>query len=134
MQMMNVFPKQKAAHDNAEIQLVLQNIAVSEKDLPKQAFRRPVFDGNKTGFETIPKIDRNTVKKMMKKVNWIDLLTALTWSDNATKEAVLTCMTDRSKAASETMIKKMEHGLIERQAIERARDIVSDAFLELMRE
>jgi len=131
--MLNVFPENKAVHDRAEIQLLLDSTPLSADDYPTQAFRRPVYKENRTGFETITKIDPNTVKKMMKKVNWIDLLTALTWAEKSTQEAVLKCMTDKSRKISVLMIKSMERGLLERYAIERARDVVSDAFLELMR-
>jgi hypothetical protein len=132
--MLNVFPENKAFHDRAEIQILLESTPLAEDDYPTQAFRRPVCSENRTGFETITKIDANTIKKMMKKVNWIDLLTALTWAEKSTQETVLKCMTNKSREISVSMIQSMERGLLERHAIERARAVVSDAFLELMRE
>jgi len=116
------------------VQAVMAKAKRSDLALPELKPRRQVETSRLFGFETMAFIDGNTVKKMMKKVSLADLIMALTGAEKGIKEAALGNMPVKLREISEITISKMESGLLPFKTVSRSRDIISDAFLEILRE
>ena len=87
-----------------------------------------------TGFETLSKIDDATIRKMMARVKFSDIITALIGADKATKEAILRNMDAQDRGYVEIYVYILEKRPIKANAVERSRILISEALLEIMRE
>jgi flagellar motor switch protein FliG len=110
--------------------------AAGEKHVLAEAvvYRRPVDKTGLSGFETMAAMDDDTIRKMIKKVALADLIMSLTGADKDIKEALLNNLPGKLKEISEITVCKMESGLLPVNVVDRCRAIISDAFLEILRE
>jgi hypothetical protein len=86
------------------------------------------------GFETMDQMDSITICKMIQKVSLADLIMALTGAERTIKEAVLSNLQGKLREISDITISKMENNLLPANVVLRCRNIISDAFLEIMRD
>jgi antitoxin MazE len=100
----------------------------------KIVLRRMVDPDRVFGFETIGKMDDDSIKRMIRKVSTTDLITALIDADKATKEAVYRNLSEQVKVFIKTKVNMLEKGNARDLIIERSRNMISEAFIELMRE
>jgi hypothetical protein len=80
------------------------------------------------------KMDDATIKRMIARVNLADLIMGLTGADDRTKQAVLRNMPQKMSEISSIIILKMEKGGLPDNIIMRCRDIISDAYVILLRD
>jgi antitoxin component of MazEF toxin-antitoxin module len=100
----------------------------------KIVLRRMIDPDRIFGFETIAKMDDLTIKRMLRKVNTTDLIIGLIDVDKATKEAVLRNLTEQVRNYVRTRVIRLEKGNARDLIIERSRNMISEAFIEMMRE
>jgi antitoxin MazE len=100
----------------------------------KIVLRRMIDPESVFGFETMAKMDDESIKAMLRKVSLSDLVIALIDSDKNTKEAVYRNMADKTKAYVKQRVNTLEKGNARDLIIERSRNTISEAFMELMRE
>jgi hypothetical protein len=133
--LMEVVPEVNAEYARmVAMQAVDERRAIVEAKESKSAYKRPVDKSRLTGFETVALIDSATICRMIKKVSLADLVMALTGAEKRIKESILGNMPEKLREVAEITVCKMESGLLPYHVIERCRDIISDAFLEIMRE
>jgi hypothetical protein len=95
--------------------------------------RMPEVD-REFGFETIAYTDDASVKNMLKKVGLSDIIISLLGSDIETREAVYRNMTEKSANHVKVILNRLESGNALQLLIERSRNMVSEAFIEMIRE
>ncbi len=100
----------------------------------KIVLRRMVDPGQVFGFETLPEMDDLSIQRMIRKVSTMDLVTALIDANKATKDAVYRNLAEPAKEHIKTRVFKLENGNARDLIIERSRNMISEAFLELIRE
>lgn len=133
--LMETIPEVRAEYARmAAMQAAEERRAAVEAKESKSAYKRPVNRAGLTGFETLDKLDNVTIGKMLKKVALVDLIMAMTGADAAVKNAILGNISSQLRETAEISVSKMESGLLPLHVVERSRDIISDAFLEIMRE
>lgn len=100
----------------------------------KITLRRPKTITAVPEFEDIAKMDDLTIQMMLRRINGSDLIMALIGADRAVKEAVFRNLSERVKTYVRAKLKKLEKGDARDLIIERSRNEISDAFMELMKE
>jgi antitoxin MazE len=100
----------------------------------KIVLRRMVDPDRVFGFETIGKMDDDSIKRMIRKVSTTDLITAMIDADKATKEAVYRNLSEQVRSFIRSKVNTLEKGNARDLIIERSRNMISEAFIELMRE
>jgi antitoxin component of MazEF toxin-antitoxin module len=85
-------------------------------------------------FETIPEIDDISIQRMLKKINGTDLITALIGASEPIKAAIYRNLSDRVKNYVTLKLAKLEHGDARDLIIERSRNMISEAFMDVMKE
>jgi len=100
----------------------------------KIVLRRMIDPDRVVGFETMSKMDDEAIKAMMRKVSLSDLVIALIDADKNTKESVFRNMAEKTKAYVKQRVTTLEKGNARDLIIERSRNTISEAFMELMRE
>jgi flagellar motor switch protein FliG len=87
-----------------------------------------------TGFETMSRLDNRTIRKMLDRVKVADVIAALIRADENTKNAVLRNMDLNSREYVEINVRRLEIMGVNNAIIERCRNVMSEAFYELLRE
>jgi len=100
----------------------------------KIVLRRMVDPDAVFGFETIVKMDDEVITKMLRKVGTSDIVTALVDADRATKEAVYRNLAEKTAKYVKERVNRLEKGDARALIIERSRNVISEAFAELVRE
>jgi flagellar motor switch protein FliG len=100
----------------------------------KIVLRRMVDPDQVFGFETLAEMDDFSIQRMIRKVSTMDLITALIDATKATKDAVYRNLAEPAKEHIKTRVFKLENGNARDLIIERSRNMISEAFLELIRE
>ena len=100
----------------------------------KIVLRRPLDQNVVPDFEKISEMDDVTIQRILRKINGTDLITALIGADEAVKEAVYRNLSDRVKNYVKIKVKKLEQGDARDLIIERSRNVISEAFIEVMKE
>jgi antitoxin MazE len=100
----------------------------------KIVLRRMIDPDRVVGFETMSKMDDEAIKAMMRKVSLSDLVIALVDADKNTKEAIFRNMAEKTKVYVKQRVNTLEKGNARDLIIERSRNTISEAFMELMRE
>ncbi len=100
----------------------------------KIVLRRTVNKDQVFGFETLSEMDDASIKRMIKKVNTSDLVISLIDADKMTKEAVYRNLSEPVKEHVKVRVHKLEKGNARDLIIERSRNMVSEAFVELLRD
>lgn len=100
----------------------------------KIVLRRMTDPDSVFGFETVAKMDDASILAMMRKVSLSDLVIALIDSDKAVKDAVYRNLSEKTKIYVKQRVNTLEKGNARDLIIERSRNTISEAFMELMRE
>ena len=85
-------------------------------------------------FSTIAEMEDITIQRMLRKINGTDLITAMIDADESIKEAVYRNLSDRVKTYIKAKVEKLEKGNARDLIIERSRNMISEAFMEVMKE
>lgn len=85
------------------------------------------------GFETLAKMDDGSIKKMLQKVSITDVVTALIDAAKQTKEAIYRNLNEDVREYVKARVNRLEKGDAKELIIERSRNVISEAFLELLR-
>lgn len=86
------------------------------------------------GFETLSKMDDASIKRMLQKVSITDVVTALIDAAKNAKEAVYRNLNDDVREYVKTRVNRLEKGDAKELIVERSRNVISEAFVEMMRE
>lgn len=86
------------------------------------------------GFETLHKMSDDNIKAMLRKVSLSDLIISLIDADKVTKDAVYRNLSEKTKAYVKERVGKLEKGNARDLIIERSRNMVSEAFMEMLRD
>ena len=84
-------------------------------------------------FDSISKMDDAVIQSMLRKINGTDLITALIGADASIKEAVYRNLSDRVRNYVQAKVNKLEQGDARDLIIERSRNMISEAFMEVMK-
>jgi len=99
----------------------------------KIVFRRMVDPDRVFGYETLSITDDMSIQRMLSKVSFTDVIIALIDADNETKKAVYRNLTDRASDYVKIMVNRIESGNAREIIIERSRNMISEAFIEMIR-
>lgn len=100
----------------------------------KIVLRRMVDMDAVFGFETLAEMDDDTIKRMIRKVTTSDLIIALIDADKTTKDAIYRNLGEPAKEHVKVRVQKLEKGNARDLIIERSRNMISEAFVEMIRE
>ena len=100
----------------------------------KIVLRRMVDPDQVFGFETISEMDDLTIQRMIRKVSTTDLIIALIDASKSAKEVVYRNLNEPVKEHVKVRVNKLEKGNARDLIIERSRNMISEAFIELIRE
>lgn len=96
--------------------------------------RRTVDPSFVPDFAAIAKMDDVDIQRILRKVAGADLVTALVGADRKTKEAVYRNLSDRVKAYVQPTVARLEKGDARDLLIERSRNAMCEALMEVVRE
>ena len=85
-------------------------------------------------FDSIAQLDDGTIQRMLRKINGPDLVTAMIGADEAVKEAIYRNLSARVKDYVKPRVERLEHGDARDILIERSRNVLSEALLEVSKE
>ena len=85
-------------------------------------------------FVSIPSMDDVTIQRMLRKIGGSDLLTALVGADDPIKEAIYRNLSQRVRDYVKPKVMALERGDARDLIIERSRNVISEAFMEVMKE
>jgi antitoxin component of MazEF toxin-antitoxin module len=100
----------------------------------KITLRRTVDPSFVPDFAAIAKMDDVDIQRIIMKVAGADLVTALVGADRKTKEAVYRNLSDRVKAYVQPTVARLEKGDARDLLIERSRNAMCEALMEVVRE
>ncbi len=100
----------------------------------KIILRRPVDPNVIPDFETISEMDDVTIQRILRKINGTDLVTAMVGADVSVKEAIYRNLSERVKNYVKKKVNKLEKGDARDLIIEHSRNIISEAYMEVMKE
>lgn len=100
----------------------------------KIVLRRMMDPSAVFGFETLAKMDDASIKRMLQKVSITDVVTALIDAGKGAKEAVYRNLNDDVREYVKTRVNRLEKGDAKELIVERSRNVISEAFVEMMRE
>ncbi len=83
-------------------------------------------------FDSIAGMDDLTIQLMLRKITGTDLLVALVGADAKVKAAVYRNLSERVKNYVQAKLKRLEKGDARDILIERSRNAISEAFMEVM--
>lgn len=85
-------------------------------------------------FDAISKMPDITIQRMLRKINGTDLITALIGAEGTIREAIYRNLSDRVRNFVMAKVDRLEKGDARDLIIERSRNLISEAFMELMNE
>lgn len=100
----------------------------------KITLRRSVDPNFVPDFASIANMDDAVIQRMLRRINGTDLITALVTADEDTKEAVYRNLSERVRNYVIPKVNKLEQGDARDLIIERSRNLISEAFMEEMRD
>jgi antitoxin component of MazEF toxin-antitoxin module len=83
-------------------------------------------------FDIIAGMDDITIQRILRKITGSDLITALIGADESVKEAIYRNLSERVKNYIQPKISKLEQGDARDLIIERSRNMICEAFMEVM--
>jgi len=93
-----------------------------------------IYDPNRIfGFETIAETDDATLQQVLGRVSTADLIIALIDAKKEVKEAVYRNLSEQKRNYVKSKVSKLEKGNAKELLIEYSRNIISDAFVEMLR-
>jgi antitoxin component of MazEF toxin-antitoxin module len=100
----------------------------------KIILRRSVDPTVVPDFDTIAGMDNITIQRILRKITGSDLITALVGADDSVKEAIYRNLSERVKNYVKPKVSKLEQGDARDLIIERSRNMICEAFMEVMKE
>jgi flagellar motor switch protein FliG len=100
----------------------------------KITLRRSVDPSFVPDFASIAGVDDLDIQRILRKITGADLITALVGADRKTKEAVYRNLSDRVKAYVQPTVARLEKGDARDLMIERSRNLMCEALMEIVRE
>jgi antitoxin component of MazEF toxin-antitoxin module len=100
----------------------------------KIILRRSVDPSFVPDFESIAALDDASIQRILRKITGCDLITALVGADKKTKEAIYRNLSERVKAYVEPTVARLEKGDARDLIIERSRNILCEALMEVARD
>ena len=85
-------------------------------------------------FESISQMDDESIQRMLRKISGTDLITALIDAEDRIKEAVYRNLSERVRNYVISKVDKLEKGDARDLIIERSRNAISEAFMEIVNE
>jgi antitoxin component of MazEF toxin-antitoxin module len=85
-------------------------------------------------FSAIAGLDDASIQRILRKTNGADLITALVGADRKTKEAIYRNLSDRVKAYVVPTVSRLEKGDARDLMVERSRNVLCEALMELVRD
>ncbi len=86
------------------------------------------------GYDTITITDDATIRKMLKKTAPTDLIVALIGADEETRAAIYRNLSKKGVENLQAILKNIETGNALGLLVERSRNMISETFVELLRE
>jgi flagellar motor switch protein FliG len=99
----------------------------------KITLRRATASNIVPDFDGISDMDDMTIQLMLRKIDGADLITALVGADEAVKAALFRNLSERVRVYVQAKLEKLEKGDARDLIIERSRNAMSEAFMEIMR-
>jgi flagellar motor switch protein FliG len=100
----------------------------------KITLRRSIDPSFVPDFSSLSHLDDPSIQRILRKISGADLVTALVGADKGTKEAIYRNVSDRVKGYVQKTVSRLEKGDARDLIIERSRNAVSEALMEVMRE
>jgi flagellar motor switch protein FliG len=96
--------------------------------------RRSVDPSFVPEFGVLARMDDRDIQRILRKLSGSDLITALLGAEKGIKEAVFRNLSDRVKAYVRTTVARLEKGDARDLIIERSRNVVCEALMEVVEE
>lgn len=100
----------------------------------KIILRRSVDPTVVPDFDTLSGMDDITIQRILRKITGGDLITALVGADESVKEAIYRNLSERVQKYVKPKVSKLEQGDARDLIIERSRNMICEAFMEVMKE
>jgi hypothetical protein len=86
------------------------------------------------GYDTISITDDESIRKMLKKVSLTDLVISSIGADEETMEAIYRNLTENGRNHVKTILARLASGNVIDLLVERSRNMITEAFIEMIRE
>jgi uncharacterized protein (UPF0297 family) len=86
------------------------------------------------GYDTISITDDDSIRKMLKKVSLTDLVISSIGADGETMEAIYRNLTENGRNHVKTILARLASGNVIDLLVERSRNMITEAFIEMIRE
>ncbi len=100
----------------------------------KITLRRSVDTTLVPDFEAIAAMDDITIQRILRKINGTDLITSLVGADKKIKETIYRNLSERVRNYVIPKVARLEKGDARELIIERSRNMISEAFMEVIKE
>jgi antitoxin MazE len=100
----------------------------------KVVLKRLVDPGIVPDFDALAKADDITIQRILRKIDGADLITSMIGADQSVKEAIYRNLSERVKVFVKAKVAKLEKGDARDLIIERSRNMISEAFMEVLAE
>ncbi len=85
-------------------------------------------------FRSIASLDDPTIQRILRKIGGSDLITALVGAEKKLKDAIYRNLSERAKSYVAPTVARLEKGDVRDLIIERSRNLLCEALLDVMRE
>ncbi len=85
-------------------------------------------------FRSIASLDDPTIQRILRKIGGSDLITALVGADKKVKDAIYRNLSERAKSYVAPAVARLEKGDVRDLIIERSRNLLCEALLDVIRE
>ena len=100
----------------------------------KITLRRLIDSSLVPDFESISKMDDLTIQRILRRITGSDLIVAMVGADKAVKEAMYRNLSERAREYTKRKVDKLEKGDARDLIIERSRNAISEALMDVMKE
>ena len=100
----------------------------------KITLRRAVDPSFVPNFSSVSKLDDVTIQRILRKITGSDLITALVGADRKIKEAIYRNLSERVAAYVQPTVARLEKGDARDLMIERSRNVLCEALMDVVRE
>ncbi|HRU39462.1 MAG TPA: FliG C-terminal domain-containing protein [Candidatus Goldiibacteriota bacterium] len=111
-----------------------ERAARKEKPRNRMQLKKMAESDRVFGFETVHLTDNVSIRNMLAKVSKSDIITALYGADLETKDAILRNLPEKTRNYVSTILIRLEAGNALEILVERSRNMISEAFIEMLRD
>jgi flagellar motor switch protein FliG len=113
--------------------LIMRNTA--QAPVKQRVILRRMPDSHKVyGYDTICITDDASIKRMLKKVTLTDLVISSIGADDETMEAIYRNLSENAGKHLKTILARLASGNVIDLLVDRSRNMISEAFIEMIRE